>query len=89
MDRIALYAVIAANLIGFAMVAMDKWRARTGRWRISEVALIMPSLIGGWLGTLLAMKLFRHKTQKKTFQLKLALAIAVSLGVAYLWLSTP
>lgn len=81
-----LIVALIANLVGFAMIALDKWRARTDRWRISEAALVSPALLGGWPGILLAMKLFRHKTQKRSFQLKLALASAVSLLLVYLWL---
>ncbi len=80
---VATHCAVIANVVGFVMIAVDKWRARQGKWRTSELALLGPSLIGGWAGTLWAMKIFRHKTQKRSFQLKLGLATAISLVLAY------
>ncbi|NCF86321.1 MAG: DUF1294 domain-containing protein [Verrucomicrobiaceae bacterium] len=79
-----LLIVLLANLIGVAMVALDKRRARLDRRRISERALVVPAMLGGWPGVLWAMKRFRHKTQKRSFQWKLALAILMFLPVAWL-----
>ncbi len=39
--------------------------------------------LGGWLGGLLAMLLFRHKTTQLSFQLKYALAFVVWAGLIY------
>lgn len=79
--------IVLANLLGFALVAVDKWRAKTERWRTSEFALVIPAALGGWPGILLAMKWFRHKTRKRSFQLKLFLGAVLSfawMGL-YLW----
>jgi uncharacterized membrane protein YsdA (DUF1294 family) len=89
MEPVVLSLLLLSNVVGFALVGLDKWRARRDRWRISELALVTPAVLGGWPGILAAMKTFRHKTRKRTFQLKLALAILSSFGVAYLWLQMP
>jgi uncharacterized membrane protein YsdA (DUF1294 family) len=61
----ALYWLIAANLIGFILMIVDKQRAELGQWRIAESTLIVWSLIGGSIGTLTACIAIRHKTRKQ------------------------
>ena len=57
------------NLIGFAIMGVDKKRAIRGAWRISEASLFFTALIGGALGTTLGMEDFRHKTKHRYFKL--------------------
>ena len=85
-----LIVVLLANLVGVAVIGLDKRRARLDRWRFSELALVVPALFGGWPGILWAMKRFRHKTQKRSFHWKLALAVLMFIPMAwftcrYLW----
>ena len=89
MWKTLLLIIAIANVLGFLMIGLDKWKAKTGRWRISEFALVIPSIFGGWIGTLLAMKWVRHKTQKRSFQVKLGLAILLSIALAYAWWTQP
>ncbi len=57
------------------MFGLDKWRAgRSGR-RVPERILILCAALGGWLGGLIGMNVFRYKTAKTTFKLKYALAL--------------
>lgn len=59
-----LYAYLAAaNLTGFVVTALDKLRAKRGTWRTRERTLVLFSVFGGGVGTLLACYLFRHKTK--------------------------
>lgn len=59
---IAIYLIII-NLVGFAMMGIDKSRARKRAWRIPELHLFIVAIIGGSLGTTLGMYFFRHKTR--------------------------
>lgn len=59
--------IIAVNIIGYAMMGIDKARARKGRWRIPEKSLFLVAIIGGSAGTNLGMKHFRHKTKHRSF----------------------
>ncbi len=82
--------VAAANAAAFVQVWIDKRRAEAGRYRLSERRLIAPVLLGGLPGLLLAMRRFRHKTRKRSFQAKLAAATAGFVGavvvVGRVWL---
>ena len=61
--------LIVINLIGILIMYIDKRRAMYGRWRIPEKTLIIVALLGGSIGCMIGMKLFRHKTQKIKFVL--------------------
>ena len=78
-----IYIAMAANLIAFLQMAIDKRQAEKGKRRISESQLILPTLFGGVLGVVAGMLAFRHKTKKKTFQLKLYFAVVVFIITAY------
>lgn len=72
------------SLHSFRQAAIDKRQAVKQRWRIPEIQLIAPVLIGGLPGLLLGMILFRHKTKKASFQLKLIVAVILFAGTLYL-----
>ena len=79
-----IYIAIAANLLAFIQMGIDKRLALKQRRRIPEAQLIAPALFGGILGTILGMLAFRHKTAKRSFQFKLAAAFAIFAGGVYL-----
>ena len=60
--------LIGINLIGFALMGMDKKRAIRGAWRISEATLFLTAFLGGALGCTLGMRHFRHKTKHWYFK---------------------
>ena len=55
--------LIAINLVTFAVYGIDKRRARRGAWRVPEKTLFLLPLLGGIIGALLGMRVFRHKTK--------------------------
>ena len=55
------------NLAAFAAFGIDKRRAKRGRWRIPEATLMILAVIGGSIGALAGMYLFRHKTRHHKF----------------------
>lgn len=61
------YYLIAINLIAFLAFGIDKRKAQKGAWRIKEATLLGLAVIGGSIGALLGMKVFRHKTKHKKF----------------------
>ena len=67
--RMLVIYLIGINLLTFAIFGIDKWKARKRKWRIPEDTLIWLSIVGGSIGALVGMFLFRHKTQKRKFNL--------------------
>lgn len=61
--------LLAINLIGVLIMYIDKRKAKYGRWRIPEKTLLIVALLGGSIGTISGMYLFRHKTKKLKFTL--------------------
>lgn len=60
--------LLTINIITFFLFGIDKWKAKHKKWRIPEKTLLFSSLIGGSVGGMIAMRLFRHKTQKAPFK---------------------
>lgn len=51
------------NLTGFAMMGIDKRKARKKLWRIPEYTFFVVALIGGSIGSIIGMRVFHHKTR--------------------------
>ena len=65
--KFILVYLLIINIITFLAMYIDKKRAKWGKWRIKEITLFMFVLLGGGIGGILGMKLFRHKTKKTIF----------------------
>ncbi len=68
-----VYYILAVNLLTILAFGWDKSRAEREKRRISEFHLLLFAFLGGFPGAWAAMSLFRHKTRKTSFKLKLAL----------------
>ena len=66
--NIILYYLLAVNIATFFLYGIDKYKARKGRWRISEATLLMMAVIGGSIGAWSGMRLWHHKTMHKKFK---------------------
>lgn len=55
--------LILVNVFSFTVSGLDKHFAKNKKRRIPEKILILFSIIGGGIGTLIAFYLFRHKTR--------------------------
>ena len=74
------------NIIGFALMGIDKKRAIRGAWRISEASLFLTAFLGGALGCTLGMRHFRHKTRHWYFKYGMPAIFAVQAFLAlFLW----
>src|SRR4051812_20182537 len=78
--------LLCANLYTFIVFAWDKRCAVKGFRRVSEFHLLSMGALGGWIGGLAAMLLFRHKTAKTSFRVKFFLAVLVSAGLLWIYL---
>ena len=84
-DNIALVWFAAFSAVTFLTFGFDKWTAsRSGR-RVSEFALVMLGAFGGWIGGVIGMTVFRHKTAKWTFKFKYALALIPFAAEVWFW----
>lgn len=71
------------NVIAFAVFALDKFKAIRDKRRIRIVTLLGLAFIGGSMGGLLAMYLFKHKTQKDYFTIGIPLMILMQIVVIF------
>lgn len=73
------YYLLAINVLTFATYGVDKWKARHKHWRVREMSLLLLAALGGSVGALLAMCLFRHKTQHRNFRYGVPVILVVQL----------
>ena len=83
MTEFLLLYLILVNAAALLLMLAEKQKAKRGAWRIPEATLMGMALIGGSIGTLAGMKLFRHKTRhlKFTLGIPLILIAQIALGV--------
>ena len=81
-ERIALLYLIIINATGFLLMLADKSKAKRGAWRIPEATLMGVAVIGGSIGSLIGMKLFRHKTRHPKFYIGIPLILALQIVAA-------
>ncbi len=74
----------AANIVSFVMFGIDKSRAKRRAWRISEAALLISAAVGGSVGAIAGMIVFRHKTKHLKFLIGLPLILIIHLALWYL-----
>jgi len=70
------------SIITYITYSSDKSSAITENSRVPENTLHILSLLGGWVGALIAQQRFRHKTKKPSF--KIVFWITVLLNVSIL-----
>ena len=74
--KLLLYYLLLINAAGLLLMLVDKWKAKKNRWRVRESTLLMVAALGGSVGCLIGMYLFRHKTQHLKFTLGIPLILA-------------
>ena len=79
---IAIYGLVI-NLFTCRIYARDKRRAQAGEWRVSENALHLVELLGGWPGAYLAQRRLRHKCSKGSYQFVFWLIVLAYQFAAY------
>ena len=79
-----IFYFILINVVTFFLFGIDKWKAKKGRWRISEATLLIFAVIGGSIGAWLGMKTWHHKTMHKKFKYGIPLIIVAQIAIALL-----
>lgn len=75
--ELLLWYLAAINIAAWAAFGIDKRRAKKGRWRIAERTLLLLAFVGGSLGAIAAMCMFRHKTRKAKFFISIPVMFVV------------
>ncbi|SHE96527.1 DUF1294 domain-containing protein [Schwartzia succinivorans] len=79
--------VAVMSVIAFLMYGADKMFAVKDMRRISEAVLLLIALVGGSIGALLGMIVFRHKTRHLKFQIGVPVILLCQLiAVGYIWI---
>ncbi|REE94519.1 uncharacterized membrane protein YsdA (DUF1294 family) [Paenibacillus taihuensis] len=80
--KLLLVYLIIMNVYVFFLMRIDKRRAtKDRRHRIPEKKLLGLSLIGGALGGVMAMRMFRHKTKHTAFALGMPLMLVLHVAL--------
>lgn len=74
--------LLIINLISFVLYGIDKYKAKRGKWRISEATLLMMAVIGGSIGAWAGMKVWHHKTMHKKFMIGVSLVLVLQVALA-------
>jgi uncharacterized membrane protein YsdA (DUF1294 family) len=80
--------LMGVNLMTYAAFRLDKERARTGGWRVSERGLLLLAASGGWPAAKFAQHQLHHKLRKRSFATRLNV-VGTGLGLAFLVGLTP
>ena len=81
-----LVAVAVANAVTFLAFGLDKWKARRGGRRTPEARLLLLMFLSGFVGGWLGSSVFRHKTVKTSFRLKMLAVTVLNPVWPLLWL---
>ncbi|MEC5174268.1 DUF1294 domain-containing protein [Chryseobacterium nepalense] len=77
------YAIAVISIITFIIFGIDKRKAMKHQRRIPESTLLSLTFLGGTIGALLGMLVFRHKIAKRSFLLKFVLIVLLQALFIY------
>ena len=79
---VILYLILI-NLLAFALMGVDKSKARRHKWRIPEKTLFLSALLGGSVGAIVGMQVFRHKTKHWYFVVGMPAILIAQIIIGY------
>lgn len=85
-EHLVLLYLIIVNAAAFLLMLADKLKAKRGAWRIPEATLMGIAAIGGSVGALAGMYLFRHKTKHIKFTLGIPVILIAQIALV-IWLA--
>ena len=71
--------LVMINVLSFFIMGLDKVKAKKQRYRISENTLLFVALIGGSLGSHLALYCFHHQTKHIKFYMGIPLILFIQI----------
>ena len=79
------YYLFFINVLAFFLMGIDKRTAELGRWRIPERTWFLFAFLGGGVGAIAGMQLFRHKTKHRSFTVGMPLILLLwIIGLSFL-----
>ena len=85
--KISAVYLLVVNIAAFAVYGWDKMCAKRGMWRVPEKILLLLALLGGRVGAMAGMAIFRHKTLHLKFRYGVPMILILQLiGLIYLHL---
>ena len=79
--EIMICYLLIINIVTTVLYGWDKRCAMKGKYRISEKMLFGLAWIGGSVGAIIGMKVFRHKTRKMKFILGLPCILILHVAI--------
>ena len=79
--------IIGVSIASFLTYGYDKSIAGRGATRIPELVLHLLTAVGGTIGSFAAMRIFHHKTQKRSFQLVFWVIVVIQIVAIVLLLT--
>jgi uncharacterized membrane protein YsdA (DUF1294 family) len=79
--------LVAITIVTFLAYGYDKVASQARRTRVPESVLLALAFAGGTVGAVVGMLVFRHKTAKRSFQLRLFLIAVLQLVLIVLLLT--
>ncbi len=81
---VILFVLLVMNAAAFALMGIDKAKAKRGAWRIPEKTLFLVTALFGGLGGTLGMLFFRHKTKHWYFKFGFPVLLVLQMAVLLL-----
>lgn len=78
---LVIYLVII-NVLGFILMHVDKKKSKKRQRRIPESVLLATAIIGGSIGVLAGMEIFRHKTKHTRFFIGVPVTLVLQAAIA-------
>lgn len=85
-----LFYIIGVNVLSFILMGMDKKKAEKRKYRVPERTFWMLAFLGGTIGVIFGMRIYRHKTKHVSFNIGMPSMILVNIilaGYLYNYLS--
>ncbi len=80
---VLFYLFLFLNLTAFILIGYDKYLAKKHKSRISENTILTFVLIGGTIGSGIAMLIFRHKTAKRRYLLRFWVLVLIQITLIF------
>jgi len=85
LHELMYWYLFVINIVVLVVYGGDKLFAKLDKWRVPEKVLLLLALLGGSVGALLAMQIFRHKTRHFKFRYGVPVILLLQIaGLVYL-----